>query len=70
MHEQTIAVKLDANTDAIKMLRTGGPVGRAVAAGLAACFGLDAAARLGQQLAARGVLTEDEGAYLDGTPPA
>jgi hypothetical protein len=66
MQEQTIATKLEANTDAIRMLRTGGAVGRAVAAGLAARYGLDPAAPLGHQLVACGLLTPDEAAWLDG----
>jgi len=42
MFEHGIARKLDTTPDAIQMLRTGSAVGRAVAAGLAARFGLDA----------------------------
>jgi hypothetical protein len=72
MHEQGIAAKLEANADAIRMVRRGGPVGRAAAAGLAARCGLEVTAPLRQQLAAGAVLAGDEAAYLDGesSPPS
>lgn len=69
MFEQEIAHKLDTSTDAIRMIRMSDAVGRAVVAGLAARLGLDAATPLGAQLVARGILSREAGAWLDGTPP-
>lgn len=66
MREQAIAAKLETTVDAVQMLRTGDALSRAVAAGLAARFGLEPTAPIGQQLAARGLLSADEGAWLDG----
>lgn len=68
MLEHEIARKLETTTDAIRMLRTGDAVSRAVVAGLAARFGLDPGEPLGGQLAAPGLLSADEGAWLDGMP--
>lgn len=68
MIDLEIARKLEATPDAVRMVRAGEAVGRAVVAGLAARLGLDETAPLGQQLVRRGVLSADEGAWLDGDP--
>ena len=65
MLEQEIADKLETTVSTLRLLRDGGPVGRAATAGLAARFRLDAGLPLGQQLAAHCMLTVDEGAWLD-----
>ena len=63
-----IAHKLESSADAVRAIRNRGAVGRASAAGLAARLGMDPTAPLGEQLAARGVLSMAEGAWLDGAP--
>lgn len=65
----TICEKLAITIDELNSLYTAVPVngfgGTAVAAEIAQRFGLDASEPLGSQLAERGVLTEDEAAWLD-----
>jgi hypothetical protein len=65
MLEHTIARKLESTADALRMLRKGGAVGRAVVARLAARHSLDPSFPLGAQLAAPNILTVEEGAWLD-----
>jgi hypothetical protein len=64
--EEQIAHKLESSADSVRAIRSRGPVGRASVAGLSARLGLDPTAPLGEQLAARGILTAAEGAWLDG----
>ena len=66
MIEREIAEKLQSTPDRVRWVRERSAVGRACAAGLAGRFGLDPSQPLGQQLAARGILTPVEGAWLDG----
>ena len=65
----TILQKLDISADALNSMYAtapvGGFVGTEVARHLAERFDLDPSEPLGAQLAARGVLTEEEGAWLD-----
>jgi hypothetical protein len=68
MIEREIADKLQRTPARVRWVRERSAVGRACAAGLAARYGLDPGQPLGQQLAARGILTMDAGAWLDGAP--
>lgn len=65
----TVCAKLDLTDDQLNSLFTalpvGGFVGTDVAAGIARRYGIDVWEPLGSQLAALGVLTDDEAAWFD-----
>lgn len=65
----SVCTKLDISTDQLNSMYTavpvGGWVGTQVAADIAQRFGLDASEPLGDQLAGLGVLTDEEGEWLD-----
>jgi hypothetical protein len=67
--EQQIAHRLESSVNSVRLVRSGGPIGRACAAGLAARYGLIAARPLGEQLAEREVLLHEEGEWLDELTP-